>query len=332
MTSKLGLIGLRDTFEARFDWPEGFGYLVTSLARFDRLPSAGEPESANPRDAAVAASAIAGYGVPGQIRDEPDAQLSVRDVAIGLCFYVYACVNSRVTQVGVAWRSCASMNSCVTQLFLWEQLRDAAVLVGTVASLKQLRDAATEMRGATSWLRGASVLKATYFKQLRDATVEWCGASAEMRYAAVLQGAQLGSSCVTQLCRRVTRLCCCVTQLWLIWARPARVDQPLMSPGRHCWLWGLRCRIAPHAASFPVRYAICIDGAVERLSAHLRVRVQRDDSHTRRLRCYYWPALHWSSSPAGRSIPDGHSRGPISPFLARCHLTDLVHRAGMYVL
>ncbi|KDP30531.1 hypothetical protein JCGZ_15240 [Jatropha curcas] len=33
----------------------------------------------------------------------------------------------RVTQVGVAWRGCSTMNSCVTQPFLWEQLRDAAV-------------------------------------------------------------------------------------------------------------------------------------------------------------------------------------------------------------
>ncbi|KDP20465.1 hypothetical protein JCGZ_05781 [Jatropha curcas] len=74
------------------------------------------------------------------------------------------------------------------------------------------------------------------FKQLRDAAVEWHGAGAKMRDAAVLQGAQLGPSCVTQLCGGVTRLCSCVTQLWLIWARPARVDRPLMLPlSRTCW-------------------------------------------------------------------------------------------------
>ncbi|KDP20212.1 hypothetical protein JCGZ_10591 [Jatropha curcas] len=42
-------------------------------------------------------------------------------------FQSEACVNSRVTQVGVAWRGCSSMNSCVMQLFLNEQLRDATV-------------------------------------------------------------------------------------------------------------------------------------------------------------------------------------------------------------
>ncbi|KDP20213.1 hypothetical protein JCGZ_10592 [Jatropha curcas] len=56
------------------------------------------------------------------------------------------------------------------------------------------------MHGATSWSH--------------DATVEWRGASAEVCCAAVLLSAQLGQSCVTGLCRRVTRLCSCVTQLW----------------------------------------------------------------------------------------------------------------------
>ncbi|KDP29804.1 hypothetical protein JCGZ_19345 [Jatropha curcas] len=32
-------------------------------------------------------------------------------------FQSEACINSRVTQVGVAWRGYSSMNSCVTQLF-----------------------------------------------------------------------------------------------------------------------------------------------------------------------------------------------------------------------
>ncbi|KDP21605.1 hypothetical protein JCGZ_03591 [Jatropha curcas] len=44
----------------------------------DILTFDGEPESTDPRDTTVAASAVAGYGVPGQVRDEPDAQLSVR--------------------------------------------------------------------------------------------------------------------------------------------------------------------------------------------------------------------------------------------------------------
>ncbi|KDP42355.1 hypothetical protein JCGZ_02870 [Jatropha curcas] len=42
-------------------------------------------------------------------------------------FQSEAYVDSRVTQVGVAWRGCSFMNSCVTQLFLNEQLRDATV-------------------------------------------------------------------------------------------------------------------------------------------------------------------------------------------------------------
>ena len=76
-----------------------------------------------------------------------------------------------------------------------------------------MHDAASEMRGATSWLRDASVLGDKYFKQLRGAAVEWRGASAEVRYAAVLLSAQLGQSCVARLRRRVTRLCSWVTQL-----------------------------------------------------------------------------------------------------------------------
>ncbi|KDP21704.1 hypothetical protein JCGZ_03639 [Jatropha curcas] len=67
--------------------------------------------------------------------------------------------------------------SCMTQLFLSEQLRDAAVR-GARQSLEQLRDAATEMRGAVVEMRGAGV-------ELRDA-------GTEVRDAAVLQGAQLG--------------------------------------------------------------------------------------------------------------------------------------------
>ncbi|KDP27009.1 hypothetical protein JCGZ_22084 [Jatropha curcas] len=49
--------------------------------------------------------------------------------------------------------------------------------------------------------------------EMRDAAVEWRGAGAEVCDAAVLQGAQLGQSCVTQLCRRVMQLCSCVTHL-----------------------------------------------------------------------------------------------------------------------
>ncbi|KDP28052.1 hypothetical protein JCGZ_19736 [Jatropha curcas] len=51
------------------------------------------------------------------------------------------------------------------------------------------------------------------------------------------------------------------------------------SSGRRCRLRGLLCRNTLHTAPFPARYAICIDGAVERLHAHLRVRVRRDDPH-----------------------------------------------------
>ncbi|KDP20487.1 hypothetical protein JCGZ_05369 [Jatropha curcas] len=58
-------------------------------------------------------------------RTRPLQLLPLPVVAIGLRFEVYAYVNSRVTQVGVAWRGCSSMNSCVTQLLLNEQLRDA---------------------------------------------------------------------------------------------------------------------------------------------------------------------------------------------------------------
>ncbi|KDP25778.1 hypothetical protein JCGZ_23968 [Jatropha curcas] len=204
------------------------------------------------------------------------------------------------------------------------QLLPLLVASRSWSSEEQLRDAATEMRGATSWLRGTSILGATYFKQLRDADVEWRGVSAEMRYAAVLLSVQLRQSYVT-----------------LIWARPARVDQPLMLPpcllgfagpayassGRRCRLRRLCYRIVPHAASFPAGYAICIDGAVERLHSHLHLRVRRDDPHTRGLCCHYRPSLHWPGSPTRCSISDGHSLGPAGPLLARCHHTDPVHRA-----
>ncbi|KDP24019.1 hypothetical protein JCGZ_27033 [Jatropha curcas] len=58
--------------------------------------------------------------------------------------------------------------------------------------------------------------------ELRDAAVEWRGAGAGARDAAVLQGAQLGQSCVMRPCRRGMRLCSCMTQLRLIWARPTQ--------------------------------------------------------------------------------------------------------------
>ncbi|KDP30299.1 hypothetical protein JCGZ_17169 [Jatropha curcas] len=58
--------------------------------------------------------------------------------------------------------------------------------------LKQLRDAAREMRGAALWSRDASILGVTYVEQLRDAAVGWRDASDEMRYAAMLLIAQLG--------------------------------------------------------------------------------------------------------------------------------------------
>ncbi|KDP31545.1 hypothetical protein JCGZ_15372 [Jatropha curcas] len=57
--------------------------------------------------------------------------------------------------------------------------------------LEQLREAASEMRGAASWLRDASVLGATYFEQLRGAAVGLRCASTEVHYAAVLLNAQL---------------------------------------------------------------------------------------------------------------------------------------------
>ncbi|KDP23077.1 hypothetical protein JCGZ_01170 [Jatropha curcas] len=66
--------------------------------------------------------------------------------------------------------------SCVTQLFLREQLRDAA-----------LRDAAVEVWGATVEVHGASVLRTPYFEQLRGAAVKVSGAASEVRDAAVLQ-------------------------------------------------------------------------------------------------------------------------------------------------
>ncbi|KDP20598.1 hypothetical protein JCGZ_03966 [Jatropha curcas] len=72
-------------------------------------------------------------------------------------------------------------------------LRDASVLGATY--FEQLRGAAVgwrgEMRGATSWLLEASVLGATYFEQLRGTAVGWHGASTEVRYVAVLLNAQL---------------------------------------------------------------------------------------------------------------------------------------------
>ncbi|KDP20619.1 hypothetical protein JCGZ_04172 [Jatropha curcas] len=105
---------------------------------------------------------------------------------------------SELRHAAVLWK-----NSCVMRL-------DYS---STRKNLEQLCAATVKVRGATSWSRGASVLRATYFKQLLDAVVEWRDASAEMRYAAMLLSAQLGQSCVTRLCRRVTQLCCCVTQL-----------------------------------------------------------------------------------------------------------------------
>ncbi|KDP34642.1 hypothetical protein JCGZ_11955 [Jatropha curcas] len=60
-------------------------------------------------------------------------------------FQSEACVNSRVTRVGVTWRGYSSMNSCVTQLFLNEQF-------------KQLRGAAVGWRSASAKVRYAVVL------------------------------------------------------------------------------------------------------------------------------------------------------------------------------
>ncbi|KDP43634.1 hypothetical protein JCGZ_25697 [Jatropha curcas] len=203
---------------------------LPDILTFDGEP-VGEPESINPRDTAVAAPSVAGYGVPGP-------------------------------------------------------------------SLEHLRDAASEMRGATSWLRDA-----LYFEQLRVVAEEWHDASAEMRYAAVLL-VNLGKA-------RSGGLATDVSAFWDLLDPPMRARVVAAGFGDY----------APHAASFPARYAICIDGAVERLYAHLRVRVRRDDSHTRGLRRHYRPSLHWPGSPTRRSIPDSHSRGPAGPFFARCHLT-----------
>ncbi|KDP32253.1 hypothetical protein JCGZ_14881 [Jatropha curcas] len=76
-----------------------------------------------------------------------------------------------------------------------------------------MRGFQAEMRGAAVEVRGASILRMPSFEQLRDAAMELRGAGSEVRDVAVLQGAQLGQSCVMQPCRRVTRLCSCVTQL-----------------------------------------------------------------------------------------------------------------------
>ncbi|KDP26002.1 hypothetical protein JCGZ_22936 [Jatropha curcas] len=118
-----------------------------------------------------------------------------------------------------------------------------SLLTPGTRSLQLLSLPGTEflVRYEMSYMRG-------FQSELSDAAVEWRGAGAEVRDATVLQGAQLGSSCVTQLCRHVTRPCSCVTQLrfkpklGLIWARPARVDQPLMPPlSGTCWT--LRARV-----------------------------------------------------------------------------------------
>ncbi|KDP30052.1 hypothetical protein JCGZ_18377 [Jatropha curcas] len=98
----------------------------------------------------------------------------------------------------------------------------------TRQSLEQSLDATVEIRGAAVEVRGASVFRMPNSEQLRDVAVELRGTGSEVCDAAVLQGAKLRQSCVMQLCRRVTRLCSCVTRLRVIWARPARVDQPLM--------------------------------------------------------------------------------------------------------
>ncbi|KDP24404.1 hypothetical protein JCGZ_26571 [Jatropha curcas] len=100
---------------------------LPDIPTFDGEPvpvSRNPPTPGNPRDTTVAASAVARYGVPGQVRDEPDARLSVRGLRQESRHAGRSCV---ARQVGVAWRSCSSMNSCVTQLFLNEQLRDATV-------------------------------------------------------------------------------------------------------------------------------------------------------------------------------------------------------------
>ncbi|KDP21570.1 hypothetical protein JCGZ_03826 [Jatropha curcas] len=86
------------------------------------------------------------------------------------------------------------------------------------------------------------------------------------------------------------------------------------------------------AHSLVSRYAICIDGAVERLHAHFRVRVWRDDPHTRGLCCYHRLTLHWSGSSTRRSIPDSCYRSPAISFPPRCHDADPIHRAGVHVL
>ncbi|KDP24697.1 hypothetical protein JCGZ_26501 [Jatropha curcas] len=82
---------------------------------------------------------------------------------------------SPVAGLYVRRQLCHAGKSCVTQLFLRGQLRDATVL-----SLEQLRDAAVEMRGAAVEMRGASVFRMPNFEQLCGAAVELHGAAIEV--------------------------------------------------------------------------------------------------------------------------------------------------------
>ncbi|KDP33389.1 hypothetical protein JCGZ_13195 [Jatropha curcas] len=69
---------------------------------------AGEPEPVDPQDATVATSPIAGHRVPGQIRDEPDARLSVRVASRG-CYLEEQLRDTTVRRRG------RILNSCVPQ-------------------------------------------------------------------------------------------------------------------------------------------------------------------------------------------------------------------------
>ncbi|KDP29591.1 hypothetical protein JCGZ_19357 [Jatropha curcas] len=173
--------------------------------------------------------------------------------------------------------------------------------------LQLLPSPAREMRGATSWLWDTSVLRATYFKQLRDAAVGWHSASAEVN----LGKARSGGSATD------------ASAFWDLLDPPMRAR--VVAAGFRDYAAGLR-RTQPR---FPpaMRYAL-----MERWNDCTHTFVFGFGEMTFTLCCYYWPALHWPGSPTGCSVSDGHSRGPASLFLARCHYSDPVHRLGVHVL